>query len=580
LLTLEITFARCLTIIVVTVVTLVQCRAQQPTTQSEEVKSGTITGKVFNDAGQPLMGATVSVRSAGIIFFSNRTTQTNSEGTFQITGLEAALYYVSAFSPAYVSPPASPDDPPRTYRVGDTVRLDLIRGGVITGSVTNANNDPVIGVRVRALMVKDASGKEVKGSFGGSEKQTDDRGIYRLYGLSPGTYIVFAGGSGSQFNALNATDFDAPTYAPSSTRDTASEVQVRSGDETTVDIRYRYEQGHAISGSVRTTSTNGVSIMLTQANGAVTPMSTAFQPTSSKGFVFYGIADGDYTLTASEQVSQTSNSLPGMAVSDPLRITVKGGDLSGVELVPKPLGSISGKIALEPAKLPECQNKRQPAFTETMISLIQNKKDPEADPLALIRTVAGVSVADKDGAFVLKNLRAGQYALSPRFFARYWYLKSILLSSTAAAPTGRGSAPLAKEVAKNWTSLKSGERLMGLTITLSEGAGSIKGKVEKSEAGLRVYIVPAERDKLDDPLRYFSAEVGSDGIFTVTNLPPGKYWTIAQQPQADVPTTTDKLQLPDSMEARLKIRRAAEAAKMEVELKPCQNLTELTLRPN
>ena len=81
---------------------------------------------------------------------------------------------------------------------------------------------------------------------------TDDRGVYRMYGLLPGTYIVSAGGMTRFFGGYGTTahDQDAPTYAPSATRDTAQEVVVRSGEEATADIQYRGEPGHAISGTV------------------------------------------------------------------------------------------------------------------------------------------------------------------------------------------------------------------------------------------------------------------------------------------------------------------------------------------
>jgi hypothetical protein len=98
--------------------------------------------------------------------------------------------------------------------------------------------------------------------------------------------------------------------------------------------------------------------------------------------------------------------------------------------------------------------------------------------------------------------------------------------------------------------------------------------------GLRVFLVPSERDKSNDPLRYFTAEVNGDGTFLLTNLSPGRYWAIAQQSQAETPTSTEKLRLPDALEARTNIRRAAEAAKVEVELKPCQSLNDFKLRPN
>src|SRR5262249_56752674 len=80
-------------------------------------------------------------------------------------------------------------------------------------------------------------------------RSTDDGGVYRLYGLSPGTYVVFTRNS---FHAIASPyDKDAPTYYPSSTRETAAEVTVTSGGEASgVDIRYRGERGHAVSGSI------------------------------------------------------------------------------------------------------------------------------------------------------------------------------------------------------------------------------------------------------------------------------------------------------------------------------------------
>jgi len=107
-------------------------------------------------------------------------------------------------------------------------------------------------VTVRAFHVRDENGKPTAGSGTIGERMTDDRGVYRMYGLLPGTYIVSAGGMTRFFGGYGtgAHDQDAPTYAPSATRDTAQEVVVRSGDEATADIQYRGEPGHAISGTV------------------------------------------------------------------------------------------------------------------------------------------------------------------------------------------------------------------------------------------------------------------------------------------------------------------------------------------
>jgi len=564
--------------------TFTNANAQTPTPspQTEEVKSGSLTGRVVNESGQPLAGATVYTRLAGYAL-GTRTVTSNLEGNFQINGLDPAVYYLSAMAPAYVTLPVDLDTPQPVYRIGDSVRLELVKGGVITGTVTNSLNEPIVGTRVRAVLIKDASGKSNKGiSFSIGERSTDDRGIYRIYGLAPGTYIVQAGGMGTFSNA-GSGDLDAPTFAPSSTRDTASEIQVRSGEETSVDIRYRGEQGHLISGTVKTSSSGGTSISLTSVGDGFMPVNNSYQTPGSKGFTLSGVADGEYEIVAQEVVSQLSMPYPDMAFSDPIRVSVKGADVTGLELIPKPLGSIGGKILLESSKVPECQNKRQPLFNETLVTLVQSKKERETDPAALFRFLGNTSAVDRDGSFTVKNIRAGQYFSNPRFFARYWYLKSMTLGAAPAGPATKTTISTNKDAARNWTVLKGGERISGLTITLSEGAASIRGKVETGEdarpaPGSLVYLVPAERDKLEDPLHYFVSDIGGDLSFSLSNLPPGRYLSLVQAPVENTPTATDKLRLPDALDARTKLRRAAEATKVEIELKPCQNLTDYSLK--
>ena len=170
-------------------------RAQVPSTgprTTKEPSTGTIDGKVVNESGQPLAGATVFVRTVNAGF--NRTTVTDLDGNFRVNGLETGLYVVGANSPAYTSVPGDPDAP-KYYRLGDSARVEMVRGGAITGTVTNSIGEPVIAVRVRAMLIRDAKGQPLRSPLiGALEQPTDDRGIYRIYGLPPGTYLVSAGG--------------------------------------------------------------------------------------------------------------------------------------------------------------------------------------------------------------------------------------------------------------------------------------------------------------------------------------------------------------------------------------------------
>jgi hypothetical protein len=557
----------------------VQGQEQSPISKTrEEPATGEITGKVVNETGQPLAGAAVLVRSANNRL-GGRSTTADSEGNFRVAGLEAGLYSVGANAPAYTSG-VDPILATTYYRIGDNVRLEMVRGGAITGMVTNAFGEPVIGVRVRATMIRDVKGQAPKmPSFAFLDLPTDDRGIYRLFGLTPGIYLVSAGGSG--FSPIfNPYESDVPTYSPSSTRDNAAEVSVRTGEDSTADIRYRGEPGHSISGSVKVVGTNAAQVTLTPA-GSFLPVGSALQFPGGRGFAFNGLADGDYDLVAQEVVTAQSPT-PLLSFSETKRITIKGASVSGVELVPRPLASVSGRITLESSKAPECQGKRPPLLAETLVQMHRPEKEADLE-WPYLRLLASAGSPDSSGSFSLFNLQPGKYQFDPRFYARYWYLDSITLGAppVTAVPKSQTAGPRT-DVAANWTTLKAGEQVNNLTIRLAQGAASIRGRLPLEEgaafpAGMAVYLVPVEPEKTEDVLRFFVAEVAADGTFTLNNLPPGKYRLLAQISEPQLGTVL-KLREPEAATARVKLRKSAETKKAEIELKPCQNVTEYQVK--
>jgi hypothetical protein len=550
-----------------------------PADEKQDNKTGTISGRVVNEGGQPLPNAAVFVR--GVSSGQGRNTSTAADGSFQVSGLDPAVYSITASVPAYVMPSADPDALPVYYRIGDSARIDLIKGGVITGTVTSASGEPVVSVRVRVFMIRDANGQPPKyGVLPSNERPTDDRGIYRIYGLRPGTYIVSAGGPGPVFgmSSINPYEGDTPTYAPSAVRANAAEIIVRSGDEASgVDIRYRGEPGHVISGTVSGPNNGSFSVSLSLiSNGVRQSVSSSYQQAGSRGFALLGIADGDYELVAQAGLAGGDS-----AASEVRRVKIKGADVSGIELVTKPLGSIAGQIALIKSAAPECTGKRRPLFSETLVFIQRNEKKAANDDAGFFRFGPGSAPPDKAGAFVIRNLTPGEYNFDVRFFAKYWYLQ--LISLPAAPAAGRG--PMAGQqidAARNWTNVKLGDRVTGLKLTLAEGAASFHGNVKPPEgqkvpAKLYVHLVPAEKDKADDVLRFFASRVNNDGTFALGNLPPGRYWALTRIPTENESQLASKLHLPDEADARAKLRREAEAAKTEVEFKPCQNITDYTV---
>jgi hypothetical protein len=560
--------------------------AQAPaakTATTDTPTSGAITGKVVDERSQPLPNALVSVRavgSAGPDFSVN----TDREGAFHVDGLDRASYIVSVSLPAYTSPPRDPSiTPAATYRIGDSVTFTLIKGGVITGTVTNSTGEPVVNVGVRVQMVRDTNGRRLPNGTS-VERLTDDRGIYRIYGLPTGTYVVLVGGPSTYSrSAVDAFELDVPTYAPSSTRDTAMEIGVRAGEETTgIDIRYRGEPGRTISGKVSFANAApdvnyGYNVTLTSAGDKDAPwLGSAYQQPGG-GFVLNGIADGDYILTA-QMFSQSAE----RGITAPKRIRVRGADVTGIELIARPLASVSGRVVLEETKAVECTDKRRPLFNETLVSAWHNDNDAAKEVPQFIWSFGTPVPPDDNGNFALRNLAPGDYFFVARFSAKYWYLHSMTFPSSVPAGARVVSKPV--DAARVWTNIKAGDRLAGLTITLAEGAASLRGQLALGEGAqvperLFVYLVPVERESADNVLRFYAAPVAADGKLTLNNLAPGRYWILTQTFNDDTLTPQTKLRLPHETETRSKLRRDGEAAKTEIEFKPCQNVLNYQLKP-
>src|SRR5690242_11698210 len=72
--------------------------------QSQAIKTGTISGRVINEKGQPIYEAGVTIRAFGAIRPSGSTI-TDRDGNFQFSGLSPVVYFLNALFPAYASAP-------------------------------------------------------------------------------------------------------------------------------------------------------------------------------------------------------------------------------------------------------------------------------------------------------------------------------------------------------------------------------------------------------------------------------------------------------------------------------------------
>ena len=100
------------------------------------------------DDGRGLAGIGVYLSASGAdrTRSVSRQTTTNEDGHFEFTNLADRNYFVSATSQkGYVMKPPAQGEPGRgRLRPGDSVTITMLRGGVITGRVTNSNGEPLV----------------------------------------------------------------------------------------------------------------------------------------------------------------------------------------------------------------------------------------------------------------------------------------------------------------------------------------------------------------------------------------------------------------------------------------------------
>lgn len=552
-----------------------QSSAQTPT-------KGVISGRVVTEDGGGLPNLTVRLMPSGASRLSpGRTTVTDEEGNFRFTDLPPRAYTIRAeagraYVPAQQS--AAERAAPRYLHIGDSITLTMIRGGVITGRVTNSDSQPMIALPLGVIQVRDAEGNPITRQTVSPSLPafTDDRGIYRFYGLPPGTYVIQAN-TGNPYYGSRASLYDnvAPTYYPSSTRDTAAEVQVASGAEITgIDIRFRDEHGHAVSGKLIGSAQQAEVSLYQAGTGALVGTNFVYRGGADAVFDFYGVADGEYEL-----VANNNPDAPDQLQSQPRRISVRGADLTGIELRMLPLGSIAGRVVIEAAAA-ACDKAPKNRLEE--IVLFAHPQDYQAG--TLFKPNPSETSANEKGEFTLNRLQPLRYRLRLNLPNEKLYVKSIAVK--AATPAAGG-------LTRNDVTLKQGEKVTGVTVTLAEGAASLRGKVQFNPpekplpVDFQMLALPAEADAAENLLRYAETTVRQDKTFAFTNLAPGKYFLVASGLHIDEPA--DRLPAPANSELTelARLRQAAEApktpnvlqmAKVEVELKACQKMTDVIFK--
>jgi len=552
---------------------------QRDATLPPSTGTSSITGTVVVDEpnGAPLRGVTVSTNLRTASLSSSFQTTTNEKGQFVLANLPAGTYSPPyASKGGYVTANYGEKRPqgvgtPVTLAEGQrlNIALKMLRGAVITGTLQD-NGRPVAQVNVSASPVREVDGVRTSAGFRQSF-QTDDRGVYRIWGLAPGDYVVSASvrssGTGElraiseaevqwaerqlQPGAVSATTpgmaaapppsqtvAQAPVFYPGTT-DAASAalVKVAAGQERTgVDFGVSYVPTARVEGVVLDADGNPAATAQLNIVPMIDPnvvggdpfvmMDSMMmsRPTVTAGrFSIPGLRPGRYLLAvrgpASGFAAQTATGrgagpaqLAHWANAD---VTVDGRDLSGLELRLQPGMTVSGKLAFEgttlkpPADLSRITIRLSPAPTTTGVSIAVN--------------VPGGQIAE-DGTFKLEGAPPGRYLLSTSVpggqpGGATWLMKSVQVKGADAADRGF-------EVRPN-------ESLTDIVITFSDRAAEVSGTLMdaagKPSSALSIMLFSSDRTTWTNRSRWLRppTRAGVDGKFRFTNLLAGEYYLAA-----------------------------------------------------
>ncbi len=538
-------------------------------------RGGTITGRVITDDGQPLGTAQVSINPVGVsISFPNRPlVSIDAQGNFHTSNLAPGSYTVSASAPGYLRAEMSPASLEfGRYQPGDSITITMKKGGVITGQVTDERGQPVVAASVRAII------KRLEGQYGGgiSGGETDDRGVYRIFGLPPGTYLIVVNDYPYQFSPPSPYSRLTPTYYPSSIYETATEITLHLGEELNgLDIRFRGERGHTISGWVTGLgasvpgSYNSLELTLARPNSGNV---ASYRPNrNASGFAFNGVPDGEYVLRAGHEFGGGYG-----AAAQPRHVTINGADVTGLELPLLPLAALSGRIAVEalpPARRRgACAAARITSPQNTRVGAQLDEKGTLADRPYVSFSGVPTGAPNEHGEFTIYKVSPGHFRVIAPSANQPWYIRSITLP---------GAGKSTQNVGRDGLTFSLGERLTGLTITVAEGAATLRGQAVADKEGarlpsrLQVHAVPMERARADDVLRYAQAFLDPNGKFFFNDLAPGKYWLLVRALPEGVLTARP---VAGDSDERAKLRREAEAANVVIDLQPCQRVNGYTLR--
>jgi hypothetical protein len=489
-----------------------------------------------------------------------RTTISDDAGRFAFEGLRAGRYTVGGTKEGYVTVNYGATRPgrvgaPVTLTEGQALAdliLTLPRGAVITGVLLDPEGLPVAGVSVRALRyVYTVTGERRLSAVSTTMAShiTDDRGVYRIYGLPAGEYAIAAPAtlppgsnvllmndtelraaldelkqsqrpqttSNSKTAAGSETDADAPRaigYAPVFYPGTTAASQAaviplgKSEERGGIDFQLQYVPTGTIRGGVITpvgVLPEYIRVHLIATSDVILSGNSNESRTTSvteKGeFSFLNVPPGAYTMIAKGTRGPAANASLFWATTD---LVVDGQSQQEIALSLQPGLTVSGRVVFDGRTPPPDPSRIRvtllPALSAGQVSL----------------GTAAVPV-DAGGRFTIAGVTAARYRVQASVSGPSgWMLASSVVSGRDVLDTP----------------LDLRQSVDGAVVTFTDRPGELSGVVRNSAgepmSAHTVILFAAERTLWTPTSRRIRAVPSTaDGRFLFRMVAPGEYWLAA-----------------------------------------------------
>ena len=545
---------------------LQQTRDSAPARSAE---MATISGAVVTaDAtARPLPGVVVTLNGAALPI--GLSALTDDRGTFTIRGVPAGTVTITTSKAGWIagaygaSRPGRPGTPVvLAPRAALTITISMAKGAVLTGTIRDDRGAPMVDVPVlvldvqRDLQIQSQSLSAARG--GSSARFTDDQGVFRVFGLVPGEYVVVAVPRGSDRPATpNLSDADvdallaklerksppspagpadparspaaiAPVFYPGTANlDDATRIRLDAGEERAgLDFVVTAAPLASVQGQISSDGIPASNVQLGLAPRTWAPLTglsgarLSTKIDEDGRFKFADLIPGRYRLTARANASWTvvpgigsPGTNPGGTLYGVADIEVAGADINGVEVRLQRGGSISGRASFDPPL--------SSLTAETRLVLTPAASyGPEVTVFALAATFQSMYTAPVDatgGAFDFLGLAPGTYRLELRTSSGLtgrWWLRSAMVNGRDLL-----DAPI---------DIKLGTALANVAVTIAQRHTELAGTLQ-SATGIPapeyyVVVFPADRTLWTAGSRRIrSTRPATDGTFSFADLPPGAY---------------------------------------------------------